>query len=100
VADAGKVYRAAEEVADARKHDPIDRFVAQQQIDAETVKRLRSEVNAEIDAAIRQAAADPAPDPANLYDNVYGDPNWREQFAPMARGGPFGEREGTRSWRA
>jgi TPP-dependent pyruvate/acetoin dehydrogenase alpha subunit len=57
-------------------------------------------VNAEIDAAIRQAAADPAPDPANLYDNVYGDPNWREQFAPMARGGPFGEREGTRSWRA
>ena len=30
VADAGKVYRAAEEVAEARKHDPIDRFVAQQ----------------------------------------------------------------------
>ena len=29
VADAGKVYRAAEEVAEAKKHDPIDRFVAQ-----------------------------------------------------------------------
>ena len=68
-------------------------------IDAETVARLRSEVNAEIDAAIRQAAADPAPDPAGLYDNVYGDPDWREQFARMARGGPFGEREGTRAWR-
>ena len=38
--------------------------------------------------------------PTNLFDNVYGDPDWREQFAPMARGGPFGEREGTRSWRA
>ena len=99
VADAGKVYRDADEVAEARKHDPIDRFVAQQGIDAETVKRIRTEVNEEIDAAIRQAAADPAPDPANLFDNVYGDPNWREQFAPMARGGPFGEREGTRSWR-
>jgi len=65
-------------------------------IDAETVKRLRSDVNAEIDAAIRQAAADPAPDPAGLYDNVYGDPDWHEQFSRMERGGPFGEREGTR----
>jgi pyruvate dehydrogenase E1 component alpha subunit len=100
VADAGKVYRAAEEVAEAKKHDPIDRFVAQMSIDAETVARLRSEVNAEIDAAIRQAAADPAPDPAGLFDNVYGDPDWREQFSRMERGGPFGEREGTRSWRA
>ena len=100
VADAGKVYRAPEEVAEAKKHDPIDRFVAQMGIDGETVARLRSEVNAEIDAAIRQAAADPAPDPAGLYDNVYGDPNWREQFSRMERGGPFGEREGTRAWRA
>jgi len=99
VADAGKVYRAAEEVAEAKRHDPIDRFVAQQNIDAATVKRIRTDVNAEIDAAIREAAADPAPDPENLFDNVYGDPDWREQFAPMARGGPFGEREGTRSWR-
>ena len=65
-----------------------------------SVARLRSEVNAEIDAAIRQAAADPAPDPAGLFDNVYGDPGWREQFSPMQRGGPFGEREGTRAWRA
>ena len=82
VADAGKVYRAPEEVAEARKHDPIDRFVAaagHRRRDAST--RMRSEVNAEIDAAIRQAAADPAPDPAGLFDNVYGDPNWREQFA-------------------
>jgi pyruvate dehydrogenase E1 component alpha subunit len=99
VADAGKVYRDPDEVAEAKKHDPIDRFVAQQDIDAETVKRIRTDVNEEIDAAIRQAAADPAPDPDSLFDNVYGDPAWREQFAPMARGGPFGEREGTRSWR-
>jgi len=25
-------------------------------------------------------------------DNVYGDPDWREQFSRMQRGGPFGER--------
>jgi pyruvate dehydrogenase E1 component alpha subunit len=100
VADAGKVYRAAEEVAEAKKHDPISRFVAQMGIDAESVARLRSEVNAEIDAAIRQAATDPPPDPAGLFDNVYGDPSWREQFSRMHRGGPFGEREGTRGWRA
>ena len=101
VADAGKVYRAAEEVAEAQAS--TIRSTASWRSRGSTPRRSSAsarEVNAEIDAAIRQAAADPAPDPANLFDNVYGDPGWREQFAPMARGGPFGEREGTRSWRA
>ena len=101
MADAGKVYRAAEEVAEARKHDPIDRFVAQQSIDAETVdapaQRGQRRDRRRHPPGGRRSRR---PIPANLYDNVYGDPDWREQFAPMARGGPFGEREGTRSWRA
>ena len=39
VADAGKVYRAPEEVAEAKKHDPIGRFVAQR---ASTARRSRA----------------------------------------------------------
>ena len=31
--------------------------------------------------------------------NVYGDEDWREQFAGMNTAAPFGEREETRSWR-
>ena len=99
VADAGKVYRAASEIEEARRHDPIDRFIEGAGIDAETVTSLKADVNAEVDAAIRQAAADPAPDVNGLYDNVYGDPAWREQFASMDRAGPFGERKETRNWR-
>ena len=48
--------------------------------------------------AIREAAAAPTPDPDELYENVYGDEHWREQFAGMDTAAPFGEREGTRSW--
>ena len=33
-----------------------------------------------------------------LYENVYGDERWREQFARMNTAAPFGEREETRSW--
>ena len=42
----------------------------------------------------------PAPDPDSLFDNVYGDAETGASSSRrMARGGPFGEREGTRSWR-
>ena len=33
-----------------------------------------------------------------LYQNVYGDERWREQFARMNTAAPFGERMETRSW--
>ena len=45
-----------------------------------------------------EAAAAPTPDPDDLYENVYGDERWREQFAGMNTAAPFGEREETRSW--
>jgi len=38
------------------------------------------------------------PDIDGLYDHVYGDPEWREQFARMRAGAPFGERGEERSW--
>ena len=52
----------------------------------------------EVGEAIREAAAAPAPEPDQLYDNVYGDEHWREQFDAMNTAAPFGERGETRSW--
>ena len=38
------------------------------------------------------------PDPDTLYEHVYGDPAWREQFSRMRAGAPFGERGEERTW--
>jgi TPP-dependent pyruvate/acetoin dehydrogenase alpha subunit len=59
---------------------------------------MRKEVADEVSEAIREAATAPAPDPAELYENVYGHEDWREQFARMDAAAPFGERRETRSW--
>lgn len=59
---------------------------------------MRREVAEEVNEAIREAAAAPTPDPGELYENVYGDEHWREQFARMDTAAPFGERQETRSW--
>jgi pyruvate dehydrogenase E1 component alpha subunit len=102
VADAGKVYRTADEVDSWRERDPITRFVAVLQehdlLDDEALDEMRKQVSDEVSEAIREAAAAPAPGPDELYDNVYGDEHWREQFDAMDTAAPFGEREETRSW--
>jgi pyruvate dehydrogenase E1 component alpha subunit len=102
VADAGKVYRTPEEVASWRERDPITRFVGVLEehglLDTEELETMRKEVSDEINEAIREAAAAPTPEPGELYDNVYGDEHWREQFDGMGTAAPFGEREETRSW--
>jgi pyruvate dehydrogenase E1 component alpha subunit len=102
VADAGKVYRSADEMASWRERDPITRYVdilrADDLLGDGELDRLRTEVADEVSEAIREAAASPAPDPDDLYDNVYGDELWRAQFARMNTAAPFGEREETRSW--
>jgi len=102
VADAGKVYRTADEVAAWRERDPIARYVAvlrdRDLLADEELDRLRTEVADEVSDAIREAAAAPTPDPGELYENVYGGEDWREQFARMNTAAPFGEREETRSW--
>jgi pyruvate dehydrogenase E1 component alpha subunit len=103
VADAGKVYRTAEELASWRERDPITRYVDVLRehglIDDEQLEGMRNEVADEVSEAIREAAAAPSPDPDELYENVYGGERWREQFARMDTAAPFGERMETRSWR-
>jgi pyruvate dehydrogenase E1 component alpha subunit len=102
VADAGKVYRTAEELASWRERDPITRYVEllgeHDLLGDDQLESMRKEVADEVSEAIREAATAPAPDPAELYENVYGHEDWREQFARMDAAAPFGERRETRSW--
>jgi pyruvate dehydrogenase E1 component alpha subunit len=103
VADAGKAYRTKDEIDEWRQRDPIERFaraaIAAGLLSEDEVMQVRKEVADEISAAIREAAAAPEPDPSEIADNVYGDPKTGEQFHGMRVAGPFGEREGTRTWR-
>jgi pyruvate dehydrogenase E1 component alpha subunit len=103
VADAGKVYRTPEEITSWRERDPIERYadVLREHglLRDEELESMRKQVADEVSEAIREAAAAPTPDPDELYENVYGDEVWREQFARMDTGAPFGERMETRSWR-
>ena len=102
VADAGKVYRTAEEIASWRERDPITRYVEllreHDLLDDEELDTMRKQVAEEVNEAIREAAAAPTPDPDELYENVYGDEQWRDQFARMNTAAPYGERRETRSW--
>jgi pyruvate dehydrogenase E1 component alpha subunit len=102
VADAGKVYRSAEEIASWRKRDPITRFglfcTERGLLSAEQIEQIWADVAAEVKASIDEALAAAFPDPDTLYEHVYGDPAWREQFSRMRAGAPFGERGEKRSW--
>jgi pyruvate dehydrogenase E1 component alpha subunit len=102
VADAGKVYRTAEEITSWRERDPITRYVEvlreQDLLGDEELDSMRKQVAEEVNEAIREAAAAATPDPEALYENVYGDEHWPEQFARMNTAAPFGERTETRSW--
>jgi len=66
------LYRSKEEVEHWRAtRDPIDLFVAQQGIDAETVARLDATVTAELDEAIAFAEAGEWEPVEGLEDHVY-----------------------------
>ena len=103
VADAGKAYRTKEEIDEWRHRDPIERFgraaIAAGLLSEDEIAQIRKEVADEISAAIREAAAAPEPDPDAISENVYGDPRTPPAVHLMRVAGPFGEREGTRSWR-
>jgi pyruvate dehydrogenase E1 component alpha subunit len=102
VADAGKVYRSAEEIASWRKRDPITRFglfcTERGLLTADQIEQVWTDVAAEVKESIDEALAAAFPDPDTLYEHVYGDPAWREQFSRMRAGAPFGERGEERSW--
>ncbi len=46
-----------------------------------------------MEAAVVAAEASPEPPVSELASHVYGDPATAEQFARMAPGSPYGERE-------
>ena len=103
VADAGKVYRTAEEIDSWRKRDPITRFgllcSERGLLDAGRDRRrsgARSPPRSSPPSTRPLGAA--FPDPDTLYEHVYGDPAWREQFSRMRAGAPFGERGEERTW--
>ena len=94
VADPGKSYRPAEEIAEWRERDPIilfERALRERQvIDDAHVAEVRAAVEAEVQDAIDFALRSPDPDPRDLYQHVYGEAATVE-FARMAEGAPFGE---------
>src|SRR5436190_7755753 len=74
VADAGKVYRSAEEIASWRKRDPITRFglfcTERGLLTAEQIEQVWADVAAEVKDAIDEALAAGFPDPDTLYEHV------------------------------
>ena len=78
VADAGKVYRSAEEIESWKQRDPITRFglVAAEQgllTDAD-IEEVWREVNEVVKRAIDEALTAADPDRDSLYEHLYGDP--------------------------
>lgn len=75
--DDDKTYRAAEEVEEARHHDPIMEFGnylrSQRLLDDAGEEGLRAEVKVEIERAIMSAWDAEDPDPATLYDHVFAE---------------------------
>jgi pyruvate dehydrogenase E1 component alpha subunit len=102
VADAGKVYRTAEEVRSWRERDPITRYgllLGERGIaTAADLDVIWQDVSAEVKDAIDKAVAAAAPGRDSLYEHLYGDPDHEEQFSRMQAGAPFGERGGEQTW--
>jgi pyruvate dehydrogenase E1 component alpha subunit len=102
VADAGKVYRTAEEIDSWRRRDPITRFglllTERGVLTADDIDGIWKDVAAEVKDAIDDALEAAFPDIDTLYEHVYGDPDWESQFSHMQAGAPFGERGEARSW--
>jgi pyruvate dehydrogenase E1 component alpha subunit len=102
VADAGKVYRTKDEIDSWRKRDPITRFgvllTEHGVLSPEDIEQVWQDVAAEVKAAIDEALSATAPSRDTLYEHLYGDPAWRDQFARMHDGAPFGERGEEPTW--
>src|SRR3954454_11994007 len=102
VADAGKVYRTAEEVRSWRERDPITRYgllLGERGIaTAADLDAIWQDVSAEVKDAIDKAVAAAAPGRDSLYEHLYGDSDHEEQFSRMHAGAPFGERGGEQTW--
>jgi 2-oxoisovalerate dehydrogenase E1 component alpha subunit len=75
--DDDRSYRSREEVAEARRRDPIGRFASYLEseglMDAGALERLRADVRSDIDRAIDAAWAAPDPDPETLRRHVFSE---------------------------
>jgi pyruvate dehydrogenase E1 component alpha subunit len=102
VADAGKVYRTPEEIQSWRERDPITRFgllLGERGLATpDDLDKVWQDVAAEVADAIDKALSASFPPRESLYDHLYGDPAWQEQFGRMAAGAPYGEREDEQTW--
>ena len=102
VADAGKVYRSAEEIESWKQRDPITRFglIAAEQglLSDGDIEEIWREVNEVVKRAIDEALSAADPDRDSLYEHLYGDAAAPEQFRRMHAGAPFGERGEGESW--
>ena len=70
-----ETYRTKEEVADARKREPILRtgelLKKDYKVTAEELEALAAKSQARIDAAVKFAKESPAPDPSEVYEDVW-----------------------------
>jgi pyruvate dehydrogenase E1 component alpha subunit len=102
VADAGKVYRTPEEITSWRERDPITRYglllTEREIMPAEEIEQIWKEVAATVKEAIDEALAAATPRRETLYEHLYGDGSWEEQFSRMSPGAPFGERGEEPTW--
>ena len=90
VADAGKVYRTAEEIDSWRRRDPITRFglllTERGVLTADDIDGIWKDVAAEVKDAIDDALEAAFPDIDTLYEHVYGDPGLGEPVLAHAGG--------------
>lgn len=96
VADAGTAYRTDEEIEAWKARDPLGLFAArlrERRVATATLSAIEARVASRVEAAVAAAEASPEPPADELALHVYGDAGSGEQFARMALGSPFGERE-------
>jgi pyruvate dehydrogenase E1 component alpha subunit len=95
VADAGLAYRTREEIAEHRKHDPLERtrelLRAHGAADGE-IEAAEASAREAVERATEFALADPAPEVERLAAGMYA-PGSDAQFERMVPGSPIGERE-------
>ncbi len=102
VADAGKVYRTADEVAVARARPdrPLRPLLGERDIaSAADIDAVCAEVSDEITDAIDRALSAPIPARESLYDNVYGDPELARAVRPHGHRRPVRRAGDEHSWR-
>ncbi|HEU5086402.1 MAG TPA: thiamine pyrophosphate-dependent dehydrogenase E1 component subunit alpha [Roseiflexaceae bacterium] len=77
--DNDRTYRSADELAEAKTHDPITRFRCELTeaglLDEESDRTLRAEIAREIEQATEEAEQAPSPSPNSLLRHVYAEPS-------------------------